>query len=176
MSEQVIDLFYLGVIEITSSVYATPSISNTFAVSFSGCPMSSAVYKVGFGLYSLDIKFNSLKIEFDIQTSSTSMTGFELLFSSGMGDLISLLKICYIVTHPSYADLFYIETYRFSGPAYTLSQADSFIQQYTLTTLLPTSSLPSILERTFLHAFDLDSTVPGVTNNIDIYPSCFVTN
>ena len=77
-------------------------------MTLSGCAFSSNVYKVGLGLYSLDIKFDGLKILYDIQVSSTSVSGFEINFSTTMGNLISLLKVCYMIKNPSYTDLFYI--------------------------------------------------------------------
>lgn len=77
-------------------------------MTLSGCAFSSNVYKVGLGLYSLDIKFDGLKILYDIQVSSTSVSGFEINFSTTMGNLIRLLKVCYVIKNPSYTDLFYI--------------------------------------------------------------------
>lgn len=73
-----------------------------------GCAVSSSVYKVGFGLHTLDIKFYLMKILFDIQVMTTSMTGFDLSFSTTMGNFISMLKVCYMIKNPSYTDLFYI--------------------------------------------------------------------
>lgn len=79
-----------------------------YSATLSGCAFSSNVYKVGLGLYSLDIKFDGLRMLYDIEVVSTSVSGFQINLSTTMGNLISLLKVCYVIKNPSYADLFYI--------------------------------------------------------------------
>ena len=89
-------LFILGVFTVVSSVSAMAAVSNTYTVTFPSNPKSANTYQIGFGLHSLDIKFNMLRMQFDLQIVSTLTTGFTLTYSSLRGDLISLLRICYI--------------------------------------------------------------------------------
>lgn len=88
-----------------------------------------------------------------------------------MGSSISILKVCYVIKNPSYTDLFYIQTYRFTGGSFFVTNSSPYTQQISLTTPFPASSLGSINERTFLYSFIFESKDTGIQNNIDIYPS-----
>lgn len=90
-------LVILGLFTVVSSPSAVGTVSNTLTVTFPSNPKSTNIYQIGFGLHSLDIKFDMLRMQFDLQIMSTSTTGFSLSYSSLRGDLVSLLKICYIV-------------------------------------------------------------------------------
>ncbi len=65
-----------GVFSVSQDAFTTLNVPNRYKIPFSGCAMSSIKYKVGLGLYSLDIKFNNLNIQFDIVAQSTLTTGF----------------------------------------------------------------------------------------------------
>lgn len=105
---QVLFFITTGVFYIASSQFLTDLITNGYSVQFSNCAVSSDVYKVGLGLYSLNMNFNNVTLMFDLQVSSTSVTGFNITFSTTMATFISLMKVCYIVKNPSYTDVFYV--------------------------------------------------------------------
>lgn len=97
-------------------------------------------------------------------------TGFDVRLSSIQANRINAVKICYITKNPSYTDLFYIETYRYSGSPFTVIYHNPYNFTFALSPSLPIGSIPNIIQRTYLNAFNFESTVTNSNLHIDTYP------
>ena len=75
------------------------------------------------------------------------------------------MKICYVTKDPLYTEIFYIDTFRHNGNSFLVGNTSSSIPikifNFPLNPALPSGSLPNIIERSFLNAWNINSTVSG---------------
>jgi hypothetical protein len=85
------------------------------------------------------------------------------------------MKICYVTKDPSYTEIFYIDTFRHNGSSFLVGNSSTSMPiqtfSFPLSPALPSGSLPNIIEKAFLNAWNINSTVSGTQNHIDIFPT-----
>ncbi len=90
------------------------------------------------------------------------------------------MKICYVTKDPLYTEIFYIETFRHNGSSFLVGNSSTSMADKTfnfpLNQALPSGSLPNIIQRSFLNAWNINSTATGNQKHIDIYPSASFLN
>jgi hypothetical protein len=97
-----------GIFQVTNVAYGSASTSQAYTVTFNGYTRSSNVFKVGFSLHSIDVDFDNVKLQFDLEVISISVNGFAIRFSSSQANLMRLLRICYFSKEPTFNEIFYI--------------------------------------------------------------------